>query len=163
MPNTATPSPGETKTVSKPADNPSPNPDLSDFDPAEAEVARAGRRNTGEKFAAGLRGLAHAIRGDSSFFAHAYRGILIAVTAAILGVEPIGWCLLTLGACIVLIAELAHSALDTLARAVGDAEEPRIKAAREIAAAGVLVAAFGSGGVTVTVLAYKFLKLLAGG
>ena len=34
---------------------------------AQAEPGRA-------KFAAGLRGLKHAIRGDSSFFAHGYRG-----------------------------------------------------------------------------------------
>ena len=44
-------------------------------------TARAGRRNSREKFAAGLRGLKHAIRGDSSFFAHAYRGLLIGMTA----------------------------------------------------------------------------------
>ena len=108
-------------------------------------TARADRRNTREKFVAGLRGLKHAIRGDSSFFAHGYRGTLIAMTAALLGVNPWGWCLLVIAACLVLLAELAHSAVDTLARAIGDPEEPRLKMAREIAAAGVLVAAFGSG------------------
>ena len=94
----------------------------------------------------GLRGLKSAIRGDSSFFAHGYRGTLIVITAALLGVDQRGWCLLVVGACLVLIAELAHSAVDTLARAIGDPEEPRLKTAREIAAAGVLVAASGSGG-----------------
>ena len=93
-------------------------------------------------------GLKSAIRGDSSFFAHGYRGTLIVITAALLGVDQRGWCLLVLGACLVLIAELAHGAVDTLARAIGDPEEPRLKTAREIAAAGVLVAAFGSGAVT---------------
>ncbi len=62
-----------------------------------------------------------------------------------------------------MIAELSHSAVDTLARAIGDPEEPRLKTAREIAAAGVLVAALGSGAVTVIVLAWKFAELLAGG
>ena len=65
-----------------------------------------------------------------------------------------------LGACLVLIAELAHSAVDTLARAIGDPEEPRLKTAREIAAAGVLVAAFGSGAVTIIVLSWKLFELL---
>ena len=107
-----------------------------DFDgAARAWTARAGRRNSREKFAAGLRGLKHAIRGDSSFFAHAYRGTLIALTAALLGVDPWGWCLLVIAACLVLLAELTHSAVDTLARAVGDPEEPRLKIAREIATA----------------------------
>src|SRR5437868_13862837 len=108
-------------------------------------TARADRRNTRGKLVAGFRGLKHAIRGDSSFFAHGYRGTLIAMTAALLGVNQWGWCLLVIGACLVLIAELVHSAVDTLARAVGDPEEPRLKTAREIAAAAVLVAAVGSG------------------
>jgi diacylglycerol kinase len=59
-----------------------------------------------------------------------------------------------------LIAELGHSAIDTLARAIGDPEEPRLKTAREIAAGGVLVAAVGSAAVTVIVLSWKFAELL---
>jgi len=134
--------------------------DFDELDAPETWVARAGRRNSREKFAAGLRGLKHAIRGDSSFFAHAYRGILIGLTAALLGVNPWGWCLLVLGACLVLISELTHSAIDTLARAIGDPEDLRLRVAREIATAGVLVAAFGSGAVTITVLTMKFGELL---
>jgi diacylglycerol kinase (ATP) len=141
--------------VAEPADE---LPD-DDFGPAPW-TARAGRRGSRDKFAAGLLGLKHAIRGDSSFFAHAYRGTLIALTAALLGINPLGWCLLVIGACLVLISELAHSAVDTLARALGDPDEPRLRMAREIAAGGVLVAAFGSGAVTVIVLTLKFGELL---
>jgi len=126
-------------------------------------AAQADRRNTRGKLAAGWRGLKSAIRGDSSFFAHGYRGTLIAITAILLGIDQRGWCLLVLAAALVLIAELAHSAVDTLARAVGDPEEPRLKTAREIAAAAVLVAAFGSGAVTLIVLSWKFAELLSGG
>lgn len=136
--------------------------DALDFEPAPPWAARAGRRDSREKFAAGLRGLKHAIRGDSSFFAHAYRGTLIALTAALLGVNALNWCLLVVAACLVLLAELAHSAIDTLARAIGDPVEPRLEVAREIATGGVLVAAFGSGAVTVTVLALKLGELLGG-
>ncbi len=107
-------------------------------------TAQADRRNARSKLAAGWRGIKSAVRGDSSFFAHGYRGTLIVITAALLGIDQRGWCLLVIGACLVLIAELAHSAVDTLARAIGDPEEPRLKTAREIAAGGVLVAAFGS-------------------
>lgn len=98
--------------------------DPDDLDTPPAWTARAGRRNTREKFVAGLMGLKHAVRGDSSFFAHAYRGTLIALTAALLGVNPLGWCLLVFGACLVLLSELTHSAIDTLARAAGDPEDP---------------------------------------
>ena len=124
-------------------------------------IARADRRNTRSKLLAGFRGLKHAIRGDSSFFAHFYRGTLIAITAALLGVNQWSWCLLVLAACLVLIAELAHSAVDTLARAIGDPEQPRLRMAREIAAACLLVAAFGSGVVTAIVLTWKLAQLLA--
>jgi diacylglycerol kinase len=130
---------------------------------APSEVsAHADRGNARGKMAAGWRGLKAAIRGDSSFFAHGYRGTLIVITAMLLGVDQRGWCLLVLGACLVLIAELAHSAVDTLARAVGDPEEPRLKTAREIAAAGVLVAALGSAAVTLVVLSWNFVKLFSG-
>jgi len=127
---------------------------------AEELTARADRRNTRGKMMAGIRGLKHAIRGDSSFFAHGYRGTLIAITAALLGVNQRGWCLLVLAACLVLLAELSHSAVDTLARAIGDPEEPRLNMAREIAAACVLVAAFGSGTVTVIVLSWALAEYL---
>ena len=131
-----------------------------DRDPPSELTAQADRRNARRKLAAGWRGLKAAIRGDSSFFAHGYRGTLIVITAALLGIDQWSWCLLALGASLVLIAELSHSAVDTLARAIGDPEEPRLKTAREIAAAGVLVAALGSGAVTLIVLSWKFFELL---
>ncbi len=134
--------------------------DFADFEPTPEPAAQADRRNVRGKLAAGCRGLKTAVRGDSSFFAHIYRGTLIAIAAAMLGVDLRGWCLLVLGACLVLLAELTHSAVDTLARAVGDPEEFRLKAAREIAAAGVLVAAIGAAAVTLTVLTTRLFDLL---
>jgi diacylglycerol kinase len=133
---------------------------LAEWGTPPAWAARAGLRTTREKFAAGLRGIKHAVRGDSSFFAHAYRGLLIAMTAAMLGIDPRGWCLLALAAALVLIAELALSAIDTLARALGDAEAPGPKMAREIATGGVLVAVVVAAAVAVTVLATKLGDLL---
>jgi diacylglycerol kinase len=133
---------------------------LADLEPSPEPAAHADRRNVQGKLAAGWRGLKAAVRGDSSFFAHFYRGTLIAIAAAMLGVDLRGWCLLVLGACLVLLAELTHSAVDTLARAVGDPEEFRLKAAREIAAAGVLVAAVGAAAVTLTVLTTRWFDLL---
>ena len=127
-----------------------------DWEVAPPWAARAGRRTLRDKLGAGWRGLKHAVRGDSSFFAHAYRGLLIALTAALLGVGPMGWCLLAIAASLVLIAELAHSAVDTLARALGDPEEPGLTVAREIATAGVLVAVTASAGISITVLTIQF-------
>jgi diacylglycerol kinase len=142
----------EEATASPPVDA----PDLSlDFEPAPIWVSRAGRRNLQEKLFAGLVGIKHAVRGDSSFFAHAYRALLVFLTAGMIGVPPVGWCLLVIGLGMVLIAELMHSAVDTLARAIGDPEEPRLKTARDIAAAAVLVAVVVSAAISVTVLTLK--------
>ena len=134
--------------------------DTSDLEAPRAVTARAGRRNSREKFAAGLRGLKHAIRGDSSFFAHGYRALLVALTAAMLGVGPQGWIALVVAGCMVFLAELNHSAVDTLARAIGDPDEPRLKVAREIAAGGVLVAVCGSAVVVGVILALQLVELL---
>jgi diacylglycerol kinase len=134
---------------------------LKDLEPSPEPAALADRRNVQGKLAAGWRGLKVAVRGDSSFFAHFYRGTLIVIAAAMLGVDLRGWCLIVLGAGLVLVSELAHSAVDTLARAVGDPEEFRLKAAREIAAAGVLVGAVAAGVVTLTVLTTRLFELLS--
>ena len=53
-------------------------------------TAQADRGNARGKLAAGWRGLKSAIRGDSSFFAHGYRGTLIVITAALLGSRSAG-------------------------------------------------------------------------
>ncbi len=127
-----------------------------------APRARAGRRNLREKLWAGLNGWKHAIRGDSSFFAHGYRVVLVALTAAMLGIDATGWIILVMAGCSIFIAELNHSAVDTLARAIGDPEEPRLKVAREIAAGGVLVAVVGSAIVVGVIFTLKFGELLRG-
>jgi len=135
-------------------------PDPGDLDYPRSPAARAGRRTFRAKFAAGLRGLKYALRGDSSFFAHGYRGLLIALTAAMLGVGPFGWCLLVMAAALVLMAEMTHSAVDTLARAVGDPDEPGLAMAREIATGGVLVAATISATVCIVVLLLKLNEMM---
>jgi diacylglycerol kinase (ATP) len=139
-------------------DEPPLDPDL--IEPPEW-TTRAGRRSFREKLAAGLRGLKHAMRGDSSFFAHAYRGLLVTLCAALLGVAPMAWCLLVMSTALVLVAELAHSAIDTLARSLGDPEELGLKVAREIATAGVLVAVIVMAATSVTVIVFRLAELFS--
>ena len=130
-----------------------------DFEPMPVH-ARAGRRSLHDKLWAGLRGWKHAIRGDSSFFAHAYRALLVALTAGLLGVGPEGWIALVMAGGLIFLAGLNHSAIDTLARAVGDPEQPQLKVAREIAAGGVLAAVVGSATVVTVILVFRFGDML---
>jgi diacylglycerol kinase len=152
-------SPGQGPDESRPAiDEETGSSDA--FAPPRERFVRAGRRNLHEKLVAGLVGIKHAIRGDSSFFAHAYRALLVFLTAGMIGVSPIGWFLLILALGLVLIAELMHSAVDTLARAIGDPDEPRLKVARDVAASGVLVSVFISAAVSIAVLTLKLGEYL---
>jgi diacylglycerol kinase (ATP) len=131
-----------------------PVPAAEAFLTAEEEIweePQPGRR-IGEKLSGGLTGLRKAIRGDSSFFAHGYRGLLIALTAGILGVGPLGWCLLIVSAALVLGSELFHSALDRLSRSPLLAGDRDVQAARDIAAGAVVVASLMSAALTLTVL-----------
>ncbi|MDX2037050.1 MAG: diacylglycerol kinase [Isosphaeraceae bacterium] len=133
---------------------------LTNYDPLPDWAPRAGRRDLTAKLLAGLAGFKHAFRGDSSFFAHAYRALLVFLTSALIGLPPLHWALLILGLSLVLIAELAHSAIDQLARAIGDPEEPRLRTTRDIAASMVLVAVVGSASISILVLSVRFMTLL---
>jgi diacylglycerol kinase (ATP) len=114
----------------------------------------------GEKLSAGCRGLKYAVRGDSSFFAHAYRALLVALAAVLFGVGPWQWCLIALATALILLAELAHSAIDTMARAVGDPNSQGLTMAREIATAGVLVSVTVGAAVWITVFVVRLGELL---
>lgn len=138
-----------------------PGPDLEASEPIEW-AARPGRRTTRERCHAGLRGLKYAMRGDSSFFAHGYRGLLIALTAALLGVDPVSWCFLLICAAMVMIAELAHSAVEVLARSrEAVAEDPTLDVARDIATAGVLVAVVVAVAIAALVISRRLGDLLS--
>jgi diacylglycerol kinase len=133
---------------------------LEEIDTPQVRITRAGRRDLRAKLVAGLVGVKCAVRGDSSFFAHAYRALLSFLIAGMIGVTPLGWCLLVLALGLVLIAELTHSAVDTLARAIGDPDEPQLKMARDIAAAGVLLAVIVSATIWITVQTLKLGEYL---
>jgi diacylglycerol kinase (ATP) len=64
-----------------------------------------------------------------------------------------------LAAGLVLIAELAHSSVDTLARSLGDADAPGPTVAREIATAGVLISVLIFIAVAVLILVMRMAEL----
>lgn len=156
------PTPTSTPNPTPAAPEPWPPGPAGRFDPEAPDFgrSRAGRRSMNDKLWAGLSGWKHAIRGDSSFFAHAYRALLVALTASLLGVRPEGWIALVLAGALIGVAELFHSAIDTLARVVGDPDEPRLRVAREIAAGAVLLAVVAAVIVVTIILVFRFGDLL---
>lgn len=159
-PETSTDSPRPNVLTMAPVDPP-PEDFLADFRPDPPWARRGERQSARGKFASGLRGIRHAVRADSSFFAHGYRAVLIVLTACMLRLSPLGWCLLLVSATLVLLSEMVYGAIDTLIRATGDPEEPGLRVAREIACGGVVIAAVASGILTVAVLVIRLGYLLS--
>lgn len=135
----------------------SPGPLIREDPPAigrEFAERHARPGNMRARLGSGLRGLKHALRRDSCYFAHAYRAILMVLIGGILGIGPMSWCLLALGMGLVLVAELARTSLEALADQLPDG--PPIRAAREIAAAISLVAVANAVALSFTIFLIKF-------
>ena len=115
---------------------------------------------TKRKLADGLRGIKRALRMNSSYFAHGYRGLLIAITAIILGLSPVAWCLLLVSSALVLLAETVGTAVIALASRGGAAAEEERTIAAELSAAGVLIASVVSAAITLCVLLTRLGDLL---
>ena len=82
------------------------------------------------------------------------------LTAALLNTTPIGWCFLVVSAALVLLAEMTQAAVRAVVGALPDPDCPELRAAEEIAAAGVLVASITSAILTTTVLGSRLAVLL---
>lgn len=129
-------------------------------DPPPDWMLRAGHRSFGDKMASGCRGFKYAIRSDSSFFALGYRGLLIILAAALLGVGPFNWCLFAIAACLVLMAELFQAAIQAVSNSLPNPDDPGAKAARDMAVAASLVADAVAITLAFTILVIKFGDLM---
>ena len=93
------------------------------------------------KFRDAFRGIARAIRSQSSFAVHLLVAVVVVLVAAVLRVSLIGWCLLVAAIGFVLVAEIFNTAIESLARRLGPRRHPRIRDALDMASGGVLLAA----------------------
>ncbi|HBO43778.1 MAG TPA: diacylglycerol kinase [Planctomycetaceae bacterium] len=96
------------------------------------------------KFRDAFRGLKCGIRGQSSFFAHFFMAAVVLVAAALLHLNHTEWCLLTLCIFTVLSAEMFNSAIESMARAITDENDPHVGQALDIGSAAVLLASIGA-------------------
>lgn len=96
------------------------------------------------KFADAARGLAMAVRRQSSFVVHLSAAAAVVVAAITVGMNRIEWCLLLGCIAAVLVAEMFNTALELIAKAVTRDANPHIRAALDVAAATVLVVAIGA-------------------
>src|SRR4051812_4225685 len=103
------------------------------------------QRSWHARFDTALRGLKRGVRGHASFFVHFFFAALVGVAAFVLHCTPGEWCILLLCIGMVLVAELFHSALETLVRGLDREISERVKPCLEIATGAVLVAGLTAG------------------
>jgi diacylglycerol kinase len=96
------------------------------------------------KFRDAFRGLKVGVRGQSSFFVHFFVATVVLVSAAVLQVGLVEWCLLLLCITIVLAAEMFNSALESMAKAITGENHPHLGNSLDIASAAVLTASIGA-------------------
>ncbi len=119
------------------------------------------RRRWRAKFGDAFRGVAQAVREQSSFRIHIPVGLLVLALAGWLRCSPSEWGLLL--ACIagVFAAETFNSSLETLFHALDDATKNRMRGCLDQAAGAVLLVSLGSAAVGAVVFVPKLLALLA--
>ena len=112
------------------------------------------RESTGFSVAARRRSFAHAFRGVAALLAsqhnawiHALATVVVAAAGFALGVTRLEWALLALAVGGVWSAEAFNTAVEWLADVVSPDHHPLIGGAKDVAAAGVLLASAAAVGV----------------
>ena len=102
---------------------------------------KAHRRTWSQKFADAFRGIARAVRRQSSFFVHLWVATAVVGSAVVLRVSLVEWCLLVGAIGVVLVAEVFNTAIESLAKALPVGRHPRIRDALDMAGGAVLLSA----------------------
>lgn len=92
-------------------------------------------------FAFAFAGLAHLLRTQRNFRIEVGLGAVALVAGALLGLERWEWVALVLTIALVLILEAANTALEHAVTLASPGIDPRARAAKDVSAAAVLIAA----------------------
>lgn len=91
-----------------------------------------------------IEGIIHAVRTEKHMRRHFLAAFLVLLAVLFLRVSALEFALLTVSICFVLFAELINTALEAIVDLVSPEFHPLAKIAKDVAAGGVLVAAFGA-------------------
>ena len=91
-----------------------------------------------------IEGIIHTARTQKHMRHHFLAALLLLLAVLFLKVSPLEFTLLTISVCFVLFAELINTALEAVVDLVSPEYHPLAKIAKDVAAGGVLVAAFGA-------------------
>jgi undecaprenol kinase len=102
------------------------------------------RHDLGAAFRYAFAGLAAAWRSERNLRIHAAIAAAVVVAGAVLRLPAAAWAILFLAVALVVSAELLNAAVETVVDLVSPEDHPLAKRAKDVAAAGVLVAAAGA-------------------
>jgi len=121
-------------------------------------MGNAEKQPQGGFVAARARSFSHAFRGVGRLFREPNARIHALATLVVLGLgfflqlEPLEWGALVFAIALVLAAEAFNTAIEALADAAVPKHHPLVAEAKDVAAAGVLLAALGAVAIAVLVL-----------
>jgi len=114
-------------------------------------------RSLGESFRCAIEGVLFALRTERNMTLHFLSAALSLLIAAILQVTPLELACLTLTIALVLICELANTAIEILCDIICADLEPRIRRVKDVAAGAVLVSAVSAVIVGILVLGPRII------
>ena len=112
-------------------------------------------------FGFALEGVSYLIRTQRSSRIELAIGVAVIVLAAWLGIGPIEWAVLGLAIALVLAFEALNTALELAVTLASPERHPQAKAAKDVSAAMVLIAAVGAVAVGLAILGPPLLLRLA--
>ena len=111
-------------------------------------------------FGHAFRGVAALLAGQHNAWIHAAATVAVVVAGVVLGVSALEWALLCLAVGLVWLAEGLNTALEALCDRVAPESHPLVRRAKDVAAAGVLLAACAAAAAGLFILLPKLLALV---
>lgn len=105
-----------------------------------------------------LAGLAYLLRTQRNARIEVAIGLIAILAGAVLGLSPAEWGVLVLTISVVLVLESLNTALELAVDLASPRIDPKAKAAKDLSAAAVLIAALGSIAVGVALFGPKLVR-----
>lgn len=111
-------------------------------------------------FRCALRGVRHALVSQHNAWIHAVATVAACGLGLLLGLSKVEWCAVVLAIVGVWTAEAINTALEFLCDVASPEFHPRVEKAKDVAAAGVLIAAVGAAVIGLLVFGPPLLRML---
>jgi diacylglycerol kinase len=121
---------------------------------------RLGHTSSVRSFGYAIQGLAYLVRTQRNFRIHLILALAAATIGLIAGLSAVGWAVLILTIALVVMAEGLNTGIELAVSLASPALRPEAKAAKDIAAAMVLLAAIAAVGVGAALFGPRLIGLL---